>query len=126
MYIKKNYPFVLGFIHYIFIQYKRIINGCLEYNDIKFFFLISFLLKDHNFDSYLESLLLMIFVNYLRYYLESNNSIKNTFCNNLIIALLKVIYIICLYTCVEICFQCLLVPLFKKIFHILKSNIVKI
>jgi hypothetical protein len=125
MYIKKNYIFIFGFINYLYIQYNKIINGCLEYKDIKFFFLISFLLKNNDFDSYIESLLLMIFVNYIRNYLESNNSINNTFCNNLIIALLKLIYIICLCTCIDICFQSLLVPLLKKIFYILKSSVFK-
>ncbi len=126
VYIETKYPFCFKILLGLYVEYANIINGHIGGRHINLFFAIGIILRDI---TYFKWLFIMVLAKLLKDYVLSKRDsilnykiiIKYPFLYGIIISLLTAIYLLSLYTCVGIGYECLILPFIKKIQIFIKN-----
>jgi hypothetical protein len=130
VYIQTNYPLSFKWLLSLYIEYYKIISGKLECYHANFFILLGILLNNLDYFALLFCMFLSIvikdFILSKKDYFFTYKVFKmHPYFFDIIICFISSIYLICLYECITISYECLLLPFVNKIKLCINNTIVK-
>lgn len=113
--VKKRHPYIHKVIIFAYREYIKVISGNLEIKHIIFFIILGLYLQNEFYFYWLSILGIVKFL--------KDNVIKNQMfvdyplIHNTVISLLTALYMISLYSCMDISYESLILPLLKKMLN---------
>lgn len=120
VYLKNNYPSTFKTLLFFYVEYTKVISGNLNNTHIKLFILTGIILNSLTF---IKGFFIMLLAKVLKDYIIYNKDyilnkqifIKYPFLYDILISFLTSIYILSLYTCMNITYEGLILPLLYKL-----------
>ena len=130
VYLNINYPYIFKILLYTYDEYSKVITGDLKSKHINLLISLGIILNSGDYFKWLFIMLLSkllkdYFINNMHYILSRKLFLIWPFLYDIVLGLLSALYIISLYSCMDVIYQGLIIPLGKVIINKINNIIVR-